>query len=123
MPERSFRSKRQTLRARELRREVSKTERQLRPHLRRSAAGAPFRRQHPVGPFFPDYYCVPLKLAVEVDGPLHDAAKDSERDSVLAQLGVTMLRFSVQEIDQNLQGVVDTIRHEIWLLQNRNGGH
>jgi very-short-patch-repair endonuclease len=116
--ERTFRSRRQTLRARELRRDVSKTEKRLWPHLRGSGVGAPFRRQHPVGPFFPDYYCVPLRLAVEVDGPLHDAAKDSERDAVLAGLGVTVLRFSHQEIEDNLEGVVATIHRHVWYMQN-----
>lgn len=120
MTERTYRSKRQTLRARELRRDVSKTERRLWPHLRNSALGAPFRRQHPVGPFFPDYYCVPLKLAVEVDGPLHDLERDSQRDASLAALGVTMLRFSYQEIENNLEGVVNTIHQTIWFLKNQH---
>jgi len=118
MPERTHRTKRQTLRARELRRDVSRTERRLWPHLRNSALGAPFRRQHPIGPFFPDYYCVPLKLAVEVDGPHHDAARDSERDAILATHGVTMLRFSHQEIDENFEGVINTIQQAIEFLKH-----
>lgn len=119
MPDRSHRTRRQTIRARELRRDVSRTEARLWPHLRGSQTGAPFRRQHPVGPYFPDYFCVSLKLAIEVDGPMHDAVKDAERDARLASLGVTMLRFSYQEIDQNLDGVITTIRHQVWLLQNQ----
>ena len=83
-------------------------------------AGAPFRRQHPVGPFFPDYYCIQLKLVVEIDGPLHDAEKDSQRDAWMKARGITVLRFSFQEIENNLDGVVGTIRNEVWLLQNRN---
>jgi very-short-patch-repair endonuclease len=118
MPERSFRSRAQTKRARELRRDVSKTENRLWPYLWRSAAGAPFRRQHPVGPFFPDYYCAPLKLVVEVDGPLHDAERDSRRDAWMRTRGITVLRFSVQEIEDNLEGVVSTIRDQVWLLKN-----
>jgi len=118
MAERTYRTKLQTLRARELRRDVSRTERRLWPHLRNSALGVPFRRQHPVGPFFPDYYCVHLKLAVEVDGPLHVAAQDSERDGVLETHGVTVLRFSVQEIDENIEGVINTIQQTIVFLQH-----
>lgn len=118
MPERTYRTKCQTLRARELRRDVSRTERRLWPHLRNSALGAPFRRQHPVGPFFPDYYCVPLKLAVEVDGPQHDPAEDSERDATLKSHGVTLLRFSVQDIDENLEGVINTIHQTIEFLKH-----
>ena len=119
MAERSYRSKRQTLHARELRERSSKTEKQLWLHLRNSQVGAPFRRQHPVGPFFPDYYCVPLKLVVEIDGPLHDSERDASRDAWMNNRGITVLRFSFQEIDDNLAGVVETIRNEIWLLKNR----
>ena len=107
------------MRARTLRKETSQTEKRLWLHLRDSQAGAPFRRQHPVGPFFPDYYCVPLKLAIEVDGPLHDSERDASRDAWMEQRGISVMRFSVQEIDDNLEGVVETIRSEIWLLKNR----
>ena len=120
MPERSYRSKQQTLRARGLRERSSKTEKRLWLHLRNSQAGAPFRRQHPVGPFFPDYYCIVLKLAVEIDGPLHVSERDSSRDAWMKDRGITVLRFSVQEVDDNLTGVVETIRNEIWLLKSRN---
>ena len=120
MTERSFRTRRQTLRARELRRDVSRTEHRLWPHLRNSRAGARFRRQHPVGPYFPDYFCVPLKLAVEVDGPAHSAEADAIRDAHLESLGVTVVRFSYQEIEENLEGVVNTIHHTVRHLQNQS---
>jgi very-short-patch-repair endonuclease len=118
MPERPYRTKRQTLRARKLRREVSKAERRLWLHLRNEQLGVPFRRQHPVGPFYADYFCVPLKIAVEIDGPWHDPVADSERDNFMQKLGVTVLRFSVQEMDEALDGVVARIEQEIWLLTN-----
>jgi guanylate kinase len=120
MTERTYRSKQQTLRARDLRERSSKTEKRLWLHLRNAQAGAPFRRQHPVGPYFPDYYCVSLKLAVEIDGPLHDSENDASRDAWMKDRGITVLRFSVQEMDCNLTGVVDTIRNEVWLLKNRS---
>lgn len=115
--ERSHRSHAQTQNACRLRKEASRVERRLWPYLARSQTGAPFRRQHPVGPFYPDYFCVPLKLAVEVDGPLHDRARDAARDAHLSALGVTIVRFSAQEVEENLAGVVDRIREEVWLLQ------
>jgi len=95
--------------ARKLRRNVSKTERRLWPHLRNSALGAPFRRQHVIGHDFVDYCCVPLKFVVEVDGPTHDLRRDAARDARLAKAGYEVLRFSVQELDENLEGVVSTI--------------
>ncbi|HVY88008.1 MAG TPA: DUF559 domain-containing protein [Hyphomonadaceae bacterium] len=103
------RSRSETIFAQKLRRGASKTERRLWPHLRNSQLGAAFRRQHVIDGVFVDYCCVPLKLVVEVDGPLHDAARDSIRDANLGELGFEVLRFSVQEIDENLDGVVSTI--------------
>ena len=99
----------QTEFARKLRRNASKTEKRLWPHLRASKLGAPFRRQYWIGGKFADYCCVPLKLVVEVDGPLHDPARDSIRDHAMNGLGFDVLRFGVQEIDENLDGVVSTI--------------
>jgi very-short-patch-repair endonuclease len=114
--ERTHRSREQTARARDLRRQASRIERRLWPRLSRSQAGAPFRRQHPVGPYFADYMCVPLKLAVEVGGWLHDATRDALRDLYMHERGITVLRFSTQDVEENLDGVVERIREEIWLL-------
>ena len=110
----------QTAFARNLRRNASKTERKLWPHLRASQLGAPFRRQHAIARYFVDYCCVPLQLVIEVDGPLHDAPRDSTRDFHLNQQGFDVLRFSVQEVDENLEGVVSTIYDAVQLrLQER----
>jgi very-short-patch-repair endonuclease len=59
--------------------------------------------------YFADYACVPLKPVVEVDGPAHDTNRDSIRDHRIERKGYDVLRFSVQEIDENLDGVVSTI--------------
>ncbi len=109
------RTREQTEFARELRRKTSKTERRLWLHLRSSQMGAPFRKQHPVDRYFPDFCCVPLKLIVEVDGHTHSIERDSVRDHRLNKLGFDVLRFSVQEIDENLEGVVSTIYGEVQL--------
>ncbi len=116
MPERKLRTRRQTLRARVLRREVSATEWRLWPYLRRKQLGVAFRRQHPVGGRYVDYYCPALKLAVEVDGPVHEANSDAARDLELASFGVTTLRFSVQEVDEDIGAVVERVRLMAWEL-------
>ena len=103
------RNKAQTERARALRRSTSKTERRLWPHLRGGALGASFRRQHPIGPYFADYACPALKVVVEVDGPDHDPARDARRDAFMAARGWTVLRFGVQAVVEETDGVVETI--------------
>ncbi|MCP9221592.1 DUF559 domain-containing protein [Erythrobacter sp. LQ02-29] len=59
---------RNTKRARELRRAATPAERKLWPYLARSALGAKFSRQMPVGPWYVDFLCRELKLAIELDG-------------------------------------------------------
>lgn len=110
-----WRTRDQTDFARKLRRDTSKTERRLWPHLRNNALGAPFRRQHVIGTYFVDYCCVPLNLVVEIDGPAHSLSRDAKRDTELANLGFDVLRFSVQEMDENLEGVVSTIYDAVHL--------
>ena len=111
------RTREKTSFARELRRRVTKSEARLWLFLRASALGVPFRRQHPVGPYFADYCCVPLKLIVEVDGDGHDAARDARRDAFMEAEGFTVLRFSANEVTESIDGVVLRIRDAIRELQ------
>ena len=107
------RTREQTLFAQKLRRETTKTEKRLWPRLRDGQLGAPFRRQHVIGKDFVDYCCVPLRLVVEVDGPLHDLARDAARDARLAGRGFDVLRFGVQHVDRDFEGVIATIHDAV----------
>ncbi|MDP3737955.1 MAG: DUF559 domain-containing protein [Hyphomonadaceae bacterium] len=102
-----------TERARDLREDVSATESKLWPRLCKGRMGASFRQQHPIGPYFADYCCVSLKLVVEVDGPLHDRRRDAARDRFMTARGYDVLRFSVQEMDTNFRGVLETIHDQV----------
>ena len=55
-----------------------------------------FRRQHSVGSYILDFYCPSERLAVELDGAVHDSAEaqayDRERDLFLEQFGIKVLR-------------------------------
>jgi very-short-patch-repair endonuclease len=104
-----------TERAQDLRAEVSKTESRLWPRLCKGRMGAPFRRQHPIGPYFADYCCVPLRLIIEIDGPTHDRNSDEARDRFLAEHGYDILHFSVQDMDQRFRNVVETIHQLVRL--------
>jgi very-short-patch-repair endonuclease len=111
------RTRARTARARHLRRTVSRTEARLWPHLRNSQLGAPFRRQHPIGPITVDYCCVPLKLVVEIDGPLHERDEDRRRDEHLNTAGWTVMRFTMEDMDERLEAVVETIHDRVALLK------
>ena len=59
--------------ARRLRARETVSERVLWGALRdRGVGGYKFRRQHPVGIFVLDFYCEALRLAIEIDGPIHN---------------------------------------------------
>jgi|GEM_PF-377689 len=86
-------------RARSLRRSQPATERILWKHLRdRCLEGLKFRRQVPIGPYVVDFACLRYRVIVEADGPFHDPAADSLRDTWLASQGFRVLRFSNDEI-------------------------
>lgn len=115
MPRRFTRTYAEPRRAKQLKQFASETEKRLWFKLQSSGLGAPFRRQHYIGRRFADYSCVPLKLAVEIDGPTHDLASDAKRDREMALRGYDVLRFSVREMDERFDSVVETIHTEVQL--------
>ncbi len=97
-------------RARTLRKNMSPAEVKLWCELRQRPGGLKFRKQHPAGPFSLDFYCAAARLAVEVDGLMHDRgdqpARDEARDAFLAHHGVATLRVPARELYVDMDGVV-----------------
>jgi very-short-patch-repair endonuclease len=103
-------------RARGLRAEATDVERKLWSVLRnRQLGGAKFRRQYPVDRYFADFACVESRLIVELDGGQHDAQSDydARRTEILENCGWKVVRFWNNEVIENLDGVADTILHEL----------
>ena len=101
-------------RARELRRESTDAGRMLWARLRNAQLmGAKFRRQHPVGPYLADFFCLRAKLVIELDGGGHDEEEqrrsDAKRSSYLETRGYQVLRFGNNEVTQNIDGVLENI--------------
>jgi very-short-patch-repair endonuclease len=100
-------------RARELRREPTHTEALLWEQLRRLPVR--FRRQAAMGSIVPDFVCHPAALAVEIDGGVHSrpdvAVRDMKRDGWLESQGYAVLRFSTDQVENDLEGVMVTIRN------------
>jgi very-short-patch-repair endonuclease len=91
---------------------MSGTEWRLWYRLRgRQLLGHKFRRQVPIGPYFADFACLEARLVVEVDGDHHgdQLVYDARRDRRLSELGFRVLRFWVAEVDENIEGVIDSI--------------
>ncbi len=76
-----------------------------------------FRCQHPVGNFILDFYCPACKLAVEVDGEIHvqQIDYDEARTSELAKYGYKMLRFTNEQVMNNLPQVLEEIKRVAFL--------
>ena len=98
--------------AKEMRREMTPSERKLWARLRNSRLeGFHFRRQQVIGPYIVDFYCHKSALVIEVDGDIHDLQKeeDARREKVLRELGLRIVRFRNDEVLRELSKVVGKI--------------
>jgi very-short-patch-repair endonuclease len=104
--------------ARELRRDMTDSERKLWGGLRANQLGAKFRRQHPLGHYIADFACLAPKLIVELDGTQHldHAEYDSRRDAFFRSQGFAVLRFPSNEPLRNLDGVRTAILEQLKVL-------
>jgi very-short-patch-repair endonuclease len=101
---------------RQLRRNSTPAERKLWVFLQGSKLeGRKFRRQHGVGKYVLDFYCAEERLAVELDGESHlredQKLHDAERTLWLENLGIRVIRFSDDEVCNNLVSVLDKIKN------------
>ncbi|WP_414712597.1 endonuclease domain-containing protein [Sphingobium sp.] len=71
--------------------------------------GLKFRRQHPAGPYVLDFYSALARIAVEVDGAIHDDPKqiahDARRDEWLATQGIAVLRVRASNVLRDFEAV------------------
>jgi very-short-patch-repair endonuclease len=112
-----------TSNARRLRREQTDEEKELWRALRAGRfAGFKFRRQHPLGDYFLDFYCPTAKLSIELDGFQHGLPeqhqRDEEREKFLASEGVEELRFWNHRWRKNREAIL----LEIWNALHRRTG-
>ena len=57
--------------------------------------------------FIVDFYCSEKKLVIEIDGDYHkyQLDYDKEREEIINALGLNIIRFSNEEVFNNLNGV------------------
>jgi very-short-patch-repair endonuclease len=99
------------LRARTLRGRMTDAERKLWYALRdRRFEKFKFRRQVPIGRFIVDFVCFEARIVIEVDGGQHaDSLSDRRRDRWLAANGFRVLRFWINEVLRNFEGVMTAL--------------
>jgi len=102
-------------RAKELRREMTPAEKILWQEVRAKKLGVRFRRQQVIQGFIVDFYCHKAALVVEVDGDIHDLQQDedAEREKVLGEMGLRVVRFKNDEVVMSLSTVVGKIKEQV----------
>ena len=106
-----------------LRRNLTEAEEILWNHLRnRQMEGVRFIRQHPLKGFVADFYAHQFKFIIEVDGGYHlDRAQqfyDKDREEILTDAQITILRFTNEEVLYHLNEVLACIREKIIELKS-----
>ena len=98
--------------ARQMRKEPTAAENRLWQRIRgNQVRGVKFRRQFAIDRFITDFCSPQVRLILEVDGPVHEysQAEDALRTEVLETAGFEVLRFTNQEVFNNITAVVERI--------------
>src|SRR5580700_5652077 len=101
-------------RARQLRKQETWAEKLVWRWLRdRRFSRYKFRRQHPAGIYFLDFYCEEAKLSIEIDGRQHGFPGAQNHDAVrtawLESRGIKTLRFWNSQLRRDQQIIRDAI--------------
>ena len=110
--------------AKRLRRRMSHAESLLWKELRANRLdGLHMRRQHPLGPYVVDFFCASVKLAIEVDGGVHDLPGRRERDAArsawLRARGIRTLRVPGHVLENDINRVLTRIREAVEICRRR----
>ncbi|MBI2355569.1 MAG: endonuclease domain-containing protein [Deltaproteobacteria bacterium] len=81
----------------------------------RQFADHKFLRQKPIDNYIVDFYCSELRLVIEIDGDSHaeSVEYDAERTRVLQSLGLTVIRYTNDDVIRNIQGIYDNLSERI----------
>jgi len=101
-----------------LRKVETRAEKLLWTNLRnRNLLGSKFRRQHPIKSYILDFYCHENLLAIEIDGKIHETKGASEYDlsrtQELNSLGISVLRFTNEQVHSDIASVIQKIKQHI----------
>ena len=107
-----------------LRRNETKAEKLLWEKLRNNQLeGLKFRRQHPVNIYIADFYCHKFKLIIELDGDYHNQEEQKQKDEVRTEVlrlnDLKIIRFKNEEVEQDINQVLTTIKNKIEQLKEK----
>ena len=103
--------------ARELRNKLTPAEQTFWLRLKEQFPEYKFRRQHPISIYIADFYCHKLKLVIEIDGSIHNSKEakleDDKRQKDLENLGLTVIRFTNEQIRSGAEKIIEIISSTI----------
>jgi len=109
---------------RQLRRDQTPTEALVWRYLRnRQMLKFKFRRQYSVDKFVLDFYSPQLRLAIEIDGDVHELPEqkeyDIDRQNYIEKFAIKFLRIKNEELLGNPNKAFDRIEKEIILISSK----
>ena len=110
--------------ARELRNNSTKAEVFLWQKIKRKQMyGYDFHRQKPIDNYILDFFCNELMLGIEVDGYSHQIVEvfenDEKKTSKMNELGIYVLRFTDDQVFNDMENVLRAIEHFITEFENQ----
>jgi len=103
--------------ARKLRNKLTSAEQTFWLRLKEQFPKYKFRRQHPISIYIVDFYSHKLKLVIEIDGSIHDSEeaklKDEKREKDLKNLDLTVIRFTNDQIKNEVESVIEIVSSTI----------
>ena len=86
-------------------------------YLRKRKMKERFLRQYSVDNYIIDFYCPKLKIAIEIDGDVHEQEKQKKHDRVrqeyLEQIGIKFIRIKNDELFDNPNKAFERIENKI----------
>lgn len=104
-----------------LRNNSTKAEQYLWSFLKnKKLCGVKFRRQYSVDRYILDFYSIDLRLAIEIDGEIHDDKDTKEYDETRTKFlnlrKIQVVRFSNEEVFSNIESVLKVLTARIETL-------
>jgi very-short-patch-repair endonuclease len=80
-----------------------------------------YKRNHPIGKYYADFYCAKAMLVIEIDGASHGQGdrpeQDDMRDEWMKSKGYEVIRISavdvLREPDEVVQGMLNLARDRV----------
>lgn len=71
-----------------------------------------FKRQYIILGYIIDFYCPQYKLAIEIDGKIHEKnlKNDKKRQKIIEEKKIIFIRFNSEEIENNIGSVLEKIK-------------